>query len=840
MRFTHPFLSRSFRELRLSLEEEQAKSSKAADDYESRFAQFADQEKSLKDAMDAKEREIADLLKEREAASKHIDVLQLEIETLGSKVQDSDELKTSNASLQKELADLQTAYENEKSTMQAKMVETEGKIASLEKELDEKKGLVESTGKSLDEARAELDASKSEYVSKAQAVEQLEGELKGLMDKLTKAESSQKVAASKQREASAKQIQQLQSDKDALSNKLASANDAAAKAQQQLKDYEKRVETMSGTLMQSSTSVESKENELAALKIELTAAKDEAKAAVTKQTNMRKQMQAELERVRTETSNSISEANVEINQRGAMLQQKENLLQELQKKYDVLVDEAKKSNTASKSKIAAQNDELIKMESSLKASTQQNGSLNEQIMRLKKNLALAESDAGKSAQAQAKEVKLSEQTIATLKADIAKESKLRSEAIEARDTLQAKVDDLAKAIAVSKKNIQELAQERDRQVKELSAQVEQAKSTISREAEKSQKLQVEMDRVTKDLNLQLDKADLAIKKRDEALKTKEAALSDLHAKNEQLKVDADGAIAQSQKESKAKADEILSLEGMVKRLTSEVEKEIRLREDVLSGKENIKSVLQKKLDEKTADLATAQKKLEAQATTIKQMDADLQSESSEKAALSSQIKQLRDDLVSSHKDAQKAIAARNEEIQKMEGVIANLRANIEQEQKLRDDAMKGRSDMDAALQKKVEELTKGLSAAEESVDKIVQEKNQESAGLNAMIAKLKDDIAIEIKLKETATKERNSVDHQLRGEISKLEKALSESESKKEAATKQQETLLSTLRADLNNLTKIKDDVEKEKDTIEKDLTAKASFTVPFLIVEDLRLHKTI
>ena len=131
-RFSYQFLSQSFRELRLTLEQEQAKSSKSADDYEIRFAQFADQEKTLKASMDAKEREIADLLKEREAAAKQIDVLQLEIETLDSKVQDSDELKTSNASLQNELVDMQSAYEKEKSTMQAKMVDTEGKIAALD------------------------------------------------------------------------------------------------------------------------------------------------------------------------------------------------------------------------------------------------------------------------------------------------------------------------------------------------------------------------------------------------------------------------------------------------------------------------------------------------------------------------------------------------------------------------------------------------------------------------------------------------------------------------------------------------------------------------------------
>ena len=110
-----------------------------------RLSAYVDKEKALKKEMEEKERVIADLTKERDANAKRVEVLQLELKTLESKVKDAEELEASKARLQKELADAASSFEEEKSTMASQMATTEGKIGSLEKELEMQRKSVSTT-----------------------------------------------------------------------------------------------------------------------------------------------------------------------------------------------------------------------------------------------------------------------------------------------------------------------------------------------------------------------------------------------------------------------------------------------------------------------------------------------------------------------------------------------------------------------------------------------------------------------------------------------------------------------------------------------------------------------
>ena len=104
----------------------------------------------------------------------------------------------------------------------------------------------------------------------------------------------------------------------------------------------------------------------------------------------------------------------------------------------------------------------------------------------------------------------------------------------------------------------------------------------------------------------------------------------------------------------------------VSSLTANVEREIKLRQDVLSGKEGVESMLQKKLDgmakEMNAVRADAQQKLNAQAEELKRMEGGLRSTGKDKDALGAQIARLKKDMSVAQGNAQGAVDSRNPEI----------------------------------------------------------------------------------------------------------------------------------------------------------------------------------
>ena len=147
-------------------------------------------------------------------------------------------------------------------------------------------------------------------------LKKLEAELKTMKAKLADAEASQQKSASQERDASAKQIRLLQTQASILAMQLKESNVKARMSEQKLIDYEAKIESMQGTLMQSSTNVLEQAKELAATK-------DEASLAIAEQTKIKERLRSELDRVRKEMSTSLAEANVEITQRSAILEKKE-------------------------------------------------------------------------------------------------------------------------------------------------------------------------------------------------------------------------------------------------------------------------------------------------------------------------------------------------------------------------------------------------------------------------------------------------------------------------------------------------------------------------------------
>mmetsp|Transcript_44058 Transcript_44058/g.79056 ORF Transcript_44058/g.79056 Transcript_44058/m.79056 type:complete len:211 (-) Transcript_44058:2406-3038(-) len=199
--------------------------------------------------------------------------------------------------------------------MEKQITTTSTKIASLEEELETKLKMVSTTEKALEETRANLKNIQGQYDQEAGVVQTLQEESKGMTAKLAQMQSQQKQDATSQQKqdspaaaavaaATAKQIETLQSQSKTLAAQLKEANDNAAKSA--------RVESMSGTLMQSSTNVQARENEIATLKAELMVVKEQTKDAVAKQSKKNDQLALELERVKKQLSNELAEANVEL------------------------------------------------------------------------------------------------------------------------------------------------------------------------------------------------------------------------------------------------------------------------------------------------------------------------------------------------------------------------------------------------------------------------------------------------------------------------------------------------------------------------------------------------
>ena len=397
------------RHLRHSLEAEQAKTTKNIAESEQLIEAYSNNEKELEADIVEQEKTVASLTKEKDGLTKQIEALQLEVEVLSSKIKDTQDLEASNANLKKELDNIDSTFDKERSAMAKQVTVAEEKVGALEKELDTKRKLVHTAEKALEETSANLVNVQGQYDKEVQAVKDLQGELQGMTAKLADLEASNLKATAQQEEAAAKQIAALQAQVDTLTTKLKEATNSAAKSEQKLKDYESRVESMQGTLMQSSTNVEARENDLTTLKNELEAVKVKADAALAKQVKKSEELQLELNRTKKQMSDSLAEANVEITQRGQVLERKERELTEVSAQYKDLVAQVDNVNASAKEKLTAQAEDLRKMEVKLKSESQEKGALANEIAKLKKDIAVSTDGAEKTVNAQNSEMKKMEQ-----------------------------------------------------------------------------------------------------------------------------------------------------------------------------------------------------------------------------------------------------------------------------------------------------------------------------------------------------------------------------------------------------------------------------------------------
>ena len=434
-----------------------------------------------------------------DASVKQVKALKLELEALEGKVENARLLEASNASLMREFVD-------ERSAMEMHIASMEEKIASLEEELEAKRDKASSTEKALEEMAA-LDAVWAQYVEEAASAKKLDGELQTMAAKLADAEASRLKSASQNEDTWAKQIRLLPSQTSSLAMQLKEeANDKARKSKEKMKDYEAKVESMQGTLMQSSTNVLARVNELAP-------ANEQASLAMAEQTNKKERLQSELDCDRKEMSDSLGKANVKITQRGAVLERKERMLAELQDKYDSVLDQMERASASAKEKIKLQAERLMTVEAS---GSKEKSALAAQISQLTKEITLVRSNVQKTITALNSDIKYMAQ-------EINQERRLRDEAMKNKSGLE-------QSLMLAVQNAEKATQDKSLEMEQMSLQITKSNAAAAGESEKSRRLLLDL----KEMSNSLNKADGQIKQRDDALRTKENEISGLQRDNQQL------------------------------------------------------------------------------------------------------------------------------------------------------------------------------------------------------------------------------------------------------------------------------------------------------------------
>ena len=439
----------------------------------------------------------------------------------------------------------------------------------------------------------------------------------------------------------------------------------------------------------------------------------------------------ELDRVRMEMSDSLAKANVEITQLGQILEGKERMLVELQDKYDAVLDEMKNANESAKKKFQLQVEQMKTLEA---LESEEKSALSAEISQLSTELLSVKSDSQNTIRAMNNEIK-------GMSEEIKEAKRLRDEAMKNKSGLE-------QSLMLAVENAEKTMRAQSLELEQMNVQVEKAIAAVTREAEKSRQLQSDL----KEMSEYLSMADIKIKK-------KESALANSMKKNEQLLRDIDYVKITSQKDALSKVAEMNALKEIVANLTASVDKEIKLRQDVVAGKTVVESLLQKKLDEATKAVdsirAEARKAIDSQAAELRKLEGTT---STEKIGLTAEITKLKNDMSMLQANAQAAIDARTNEIRNLDIVIANLKATIAEETKLKEASMHGKSELEKALQTKINQLSESMAVAQKNAMMAVKEKNLELDRLDARIKELADAVKAEIALKVQATKERDDMD----------------------------------------------------------------------------------
>ena len=138
-------------------------------------------------------------------------------------------------------------------------------------------------------------------------------------------------------------------------------------------------------------------------------AKQNANAALEGQSQKNEALQSELDKTKKSMGDALAKANVEITQRGRILEIKERELQQLQSKYAALVEDGKVSQIEAKKEIDTRVQDLTRMEASLKMQHEERGVLEKEIVKFKGEIERAKGEVRKSGDVRDGEMKKMEQ-----------------------------------------------------------------------------------------------------------------------------------------------------------------------------------------------------------------------------------------------------------------------------------------------------------------------------------------------------------------------------------------------------------------------------------------------
>ncbi|KAL3796158.1 hypothetical protein HJC23_000661 [Cyclotella cryptica] len=595
----------------------------------------------------------------------------------------------------------------------------EEKLQNVTEQLIQSQSNKEALGNALNDTRVKLTAANEQFMLEQKKGEKLQMDLKSAQAKLVEMELSAKSTASEREMAASKEKISLQSEIDKLTAQLNATTERALESEGKVKLYEERVQSMTGQLLQSGTNADKLKNELAKVR-------DQAQAALKKETDKNKQLQSQLEQLEKEMRDSLVKVDTEIKNRADALKSKEKLQAEMQMKIDRLMKETEDARSFATSK-SEDVISLQKIVQKLQADLTKEAQLRDEMSKGKKGLeSLLEQkvidmqkevdgvrvDAEKALRSKSDELKQMEAMITSLKSEVVRETKQKEEALSGKRSVEAsfkaKVDELQKEIENISAKANATIASKNNELKKMEAIIEKLKTDVANEN----------------------------KLRDDALKSKAALEAALQKKMSDLQANVSSSSKNNEIMLQAKEKEILELKDLIGKLKSEIKREAELKNEVVMAKESAEFSLRSKIDQLRGDITSNRAKSEE---TLRFKDDELKKReaavSNLKADLSKLLK-VKDDAIKEKETLEKELT---NQILQLKNTVGSTRAKadaiIARESKMKDDALKIQSELEA----KIRQLEKDLSLTRaKSSDDLKQ--------MDALVANLRTKINEKIQL----------------------------------------------------------------------------------------------
>ncbi|KAL7468873.1 hypothetical protein ACHAXS_009114 [Conticribra weissflogii] len=876
--------------------------------------------KSLKDMVETLQQEVdkevnlrTEVLKSKEALEAKfrgkVSALQNEIENLISKAEETAKTKTEEVKkMEAVVASLKEDIARESEQKEAAL---KGK-GSLESTLQSQIEQLKKANADIENARAKA---QKQFEAKADELDKMEKIVSGLrasIEQETKLREEAKTGKMELEAALQKKIESLNADAEKVIKakndqiqqmtirmeqmaKELSTNDA------QINEFQAKITSMIAQVTESGKGIEARDGEIAKLRKALNEAEKQAQSTISEEDKKKEQLVVELERAKKELNDSLAYADSEIKERDEAIKMKEAVEAELQAKLRQLEEDVKSAKAAAAEAKKAKIEETMAAElmvTNLKKEIEKEVKLRTEVMKGKemleasfqgkvdqlqleqKQISTSRASADKEIEAKNQELKKMEKIVAELRASIDQEATLKDEALrgkaELESALQKKTEELKREINAVNTNAEKTIQSKNDEIKEMANRIDKlskhasagdnlikeyeikvqnmtkeleksaktieakqsklveiqkeleeanklSRLSISEDAKNREQLLAELQEVKKELSDSLAKADEALKVKDETLELKESFEEELQAKIEQLQNDIATAQAEAEIATKAKAEETKELEGVIFSLKKEIEKETNLRLEVLKAKEALENTFKGKMDSLQKEIADTRARAEATEKTkaeelnkLESVVANLKAEIAKEIKQREAVLKSQKEITNARASADKAAKSKDEELSKMNKIASDLKSSIEQEVKLKEEALRSKSELEATLKQKMKQLESDIIAVTSNAEKSINEKKAEIQQMHATIARLRDEIKDETKLKEDALENCNQLDAQLSTIRSNSENSI----KAKDDELKQKESLISDLKADIIKQTQLKDQSIKEKETLEAELLA--------------------